>query len=100
MGSFNNYWPNTLRIDDVDIQLAFSWRGHVHLSWLHERLLVLLVPALVEGLCEVWDRFTADLVAEPSARAAARISLEKRGRVGHGHGPRASRLAADSGAYA
>jgi hypothetical protein len=80
-GLLHNYWPNTLRVDDTHIYLSFSWREKDHLSWSEDGELVLLVPALVEGLREAWARFATQLEHDQATQAAAKKDLEKLGRV-------------------
>jgi hypothetical protein len=80
-GLLHNYWPNTLRIDETDLALSFSWRDREHLSWSEEGELVLLVPGLVGGLRGVWDQFAVQLASDVEARAVARKDLEKLGRI-------------------
>jgi hypothetical protein len=76
-GLLHNYWPNTLHIDDTEIGLSFSWREKEHLSWSEDGDLVLLIPALVEGLLLAWDRFAIQLDVDSDARERARKDLER-----------------------
>jgi hypothetical protein len=80
-GLMHNYWPNTLRIDDTDIYLSFSWREKEHLSWSDGGELVLLVPALVDGLADAWAQFARQLEHDHAAQSAAKKDLEKLGRI-------------------
>ena len=80
-GLLHNYSPNSLRIDGTEVNLAFSWREQEHLSWSDDGELVLLVPALVDGLRDVWARFAAQLEHDSVARSGARKDLEKLGRI-------------------